>query len=757
VNNNLAVPPNQGPWPIGHFAPDAAALGRGQRTYAASHILDFPTLLRIIHHWRWLVLGAIVLGLAGAILSTLTTRPVYRAGVTLEANPPTVSVSDEQSREIEQSSYYSIDFVATQIGLLQSRAVAERTAQELNLGSNPLVVAQTGDASSRLDQATGVVRAGLKVTPPEDGNLIGITYDSPSPQLAAQIANGIAESFINTALQRRYEASAYARNFLERQINKTRSDLERSERALVAYAQQQGIINTTSSNDGKTTGDSGSIQGDSLVQLNNALAQATARRVMAEGAYRQSLATGPTADITQSTQALRQQRATLQAEYSQKRVYMKPDHPEMQSLQSQIDELGRQISEATAQASAGRNNTLLAEYRSALAAERGLRAQVSALKGDVLDLRGRSIRYNILQREVDTNRSLYDALLQRYKEIGVAGGVGTAPVSIVDRATVPGAPYKPNLFFNLLFGLGFGLVAGFVGAIVLEFLNDKIRTREDVRNKLGLPCLGVVPKTQAKGTFVEDLKNPTSIVSEAYSAIVAALRFSTETGMPKVLLITSTQSGEGKSSTALALAQNFARRDCKVLLIDSDLRKPAFKASSDRVGLSKLLTTDDSLRDHVLNTQHDNLALLSSGPLPPNPADLLTTPRMRQLIAEAREQFDLIVIDGPPTLGLADAPLLAAAAGNVLFVVESGKTRTRVAVEALNRLEATGSHLLGATLTKSPESGAGYGYGRYGRRYGYGNVSSSAGKDKIKRTEILMIPQDSDAGENADNQQDADG
>jgi capsular exopolysaccharide synthesis family protein len=757
VNNNLAVPPNQGPWPVGHYAPDPAALGRGQRNYAASNILDFPTLLRIIHHWRWLVLGAIVLGLAGAILSTLTTRPVYRAGVTLEANPPTVSVSDEQSRQIEQSSYSSIDFVATQVGLLQSRAVAERTAQELNLGSNPLVAAQTGDASSRLDQATGVVRGGLKVTPPEDGTLIGITYDSPSPQLAAQIANGIAESFINTALQRRYEASAYARNFLERQINKTRSDLERSERALVAYAQQQGIINTTNSTDGKTSGDSGSIQGDSLVQLNTALAQATARRVMAEGAYRQSLATGPTADITQSTQALRQQRATLQAEYSQKRVYMKPDHPEMQSLQSQIDELGRQISDATAQASAGRNNTLLAEYRSAQAAERGLQAQVSALKGDVLDLRGRSIRYNILQREVDTNRSLYDALLQRYKEIGVAGGVGTAPVSIVDRATVPGAPYKPNLLFNLLFGLGLGLIAGFAGAIVLEFLNDKIRTREDVRNKLGLPCLGVVPKTLAKGTFVEDLKNPTSIVSEAYSAIVAALRFSTETGMPKVLLITSTQSGEGKSSTALALAQNFARRDCKVLLIDSDLRKPAFKASSDRVGLSKLLTTDDALRDHVLNTQHDNLALLSSGPLPPNPADLLTTPRMRQLIAEAREQFDLIVIDGPPTLGLADAPLLAAAAGNVLFVVESGKTRTRVAVEALNRLEATGSHLLGATLTKSPESGGGYGYGRYGRRYGYGYISSSAGKDKAKRTEILMIPQDSDSGENADNRQDADG
>ena len=755
MNNSLAVP-NQGPWPLNPYSPDAATnVGRGQRSYAAANILDFPTLLRIIHHWRWLVLGAVILGLAGAILKTLTTTPVYRAGVTLEANPPTVSVSDEQSREMQQSSYYPIDFVATQVGLLESRAVAERTAQELNLAGNPTVTSQSGDASSRLNQATSVVRDGLKVTPPEAGTLIRFTYDSPSPQLAAQVANGVAESFINTALQRRYEASAYARNFLERQINKTRGDLERSERAMVAYAQQQGIISTSTGTDGKTTSDSGSIQGESLIQLNTALAQATARRVLAEGAYRQGLTTGPTADVTQSTQALRQQLATLQADYSQKRVYMKPDHPEMQSLQSQIDELTRQISQAAAQASAGRNNTLLAEYRSALAAERGLQSKVSALKGDVLDLRGRSIRYNILQREVDTNRSLYDALLQRYKEIGVAGGVGTAPVSIVDRATVPGMPYKPNLFTNLLFGLGLGLIAGLGGAIVLEFLNDKIRTREDVRHKLGLPCLGVVPKTQAKGTFVEDLKNPTSIVSEAYSAIVAALRFSTETGMPKVLLVTSTQSGEGKSSTALALSQNFARRDRKVLLIDSDLRKPAFKAASDKVGLSKLLTTEDALSDHVLKTQHPNLALLSSGPVPPNPADLLSTPRIRKIIAEASEQFDLVVIDGPPTLGLADSPLLAAAAGHLLFVVESGTTRTRAAVEALNRLEATGSQVLGATLTKSLESGGGYGYGRYGQRYGYG--VGKIGKDKAKRTEILMIPQDSDSAEDADSPQEADG
>jgi capsular exopolysaccharide synthesis family protein len=315
-----------------------------------------------------------------------------------------------------------------------------------------------------------------------------------------------------------------------------------------------------------------------------------------------------------------------------------------------------------------------------------------------------------------------------------------APVSIVDRAQPPTLPFKPNLLINVLLGLGVGLIGGIAGAVGLEFVNDTIKTREDVRRKLSLACLGAVPRTPARDSFVEDLKNPTSIISEAYSAIVAALRFSTDEGMPRVLLVTSTRSGEGKSSSALAIAQNAARRERRVLLIDSDLRKPAFKAANDRVGLSKLLTTDDPLTEHVVETQHENLWLLPSGPLPPNPADLLSTGRIRKIIGEAREKFDLVVIDGPPTLGLADAPLLAAAAGGALFVIESGKTRTRAAVEALNRLEATGTAILGATLTKAEESANGY--GRYGYGYGYGYGT----KGRINKTEILMIPHGDDSG-----------
>jgi len=320
--------------------------------------------------------------------------------------------------------------------------------------------------------------------------------------------------------------------------------------------------------------------------------------------------------------------------------------------------------------------------------------------------------------------------LQRYKEIGVAGGIGTTPVSIVDRAEVPGGPYKPNLLFNLVVGLALGLLSGIAAAIGLEILNDTVKTREDVRSKLGLACLGAIPKRRGKGSVVEDLSDPTSQLSEAYSAVLAALRFSTATGAPKTLLVTSTRASEGKSSSALALAQNHARRGARVLLIDADLRRPAFMAESKAKGLTKLLTNEEPIGQHIVTTQHENLWLLPCGPIPPNPADLLSTPRIRQIVAEAAAQYDMVIIDGPPVLGLADASLLASACRNAMLIIESGKTRTRAAREAVERIEAAGAQIVGVTLTKSAEEASHYGY----RLYQYTAVGD-------KRNQIVLIPQ----------------
>jgi polysaccharide biosynthesis transport protein len=729
VGNDIALTPSDRQQLVDPFAPTRGQGLHWQDREHRERTLDFASLVRILAEYRWLIAGAAALGLLLAVLATLMTTPMYRADVTLEVNAPNVEILDENKRESAGATGALWDVVTTQAGLLSSRSLAERVAQDLNLAANPDFVGSEGDASSRLRSAAGSIQTGLSVEIPEEGQLIKFSFVSESPELAARIANGLADGFIDSSLQRRYDASAYARKFLQTQIAKTRTDLEKSERELVAYAQAQGIINTSTGEPGQPAGDVASLQGESMIALNRALAEATARRVLAEGAYRQARLAG-VADATQATQSLRESRAAIEAEYQEKRTLMKPDHPDMLSLRSRINELDRQIASAGAQAGGGRASTLLAEYRAALSAESALSGRVAGLKGSVLDLRGRSIRYNILQREVDTNRGLYDALLQRYKEIGVAGGVGASPVSIVDRADVPDGPFKPNLFFNLIAGLGLGLFGGIVAALGLEFLHDTIKTREDVRTKLNLACLGVVPRRRGKGSVVEDLKDASSPVSEAYSAVLAALRFSTEHGAPKIMLVTSSEASEGKSSSAFALAQNYSRRGESVLLIDADLRRPVFRGASNRQGLTKLLTNDEPMRGHMLETQFENLWLLPCGPTPPNPADLLSTGRFREIVKEASDHFERVIIDGPPVLGLADASLLAAVAGDVMMVVEAGQTRTRAAREAADRIMATGAKIVGVTLTKSTQETSHYGYRVY--QYGYRQVDD-------KRNEIVML------------------
>ena len=699
---------------------------------AAGDGLDLQSLLRILNEHRKMIIATMVVGLIGGLIMTLITPKMYRADVTLEVNAPKVEILNEENGG-EAPTSNSWDFIATQVGLLKSRTLAERVAQDLNLAADPAVAGSGGTPAERLRAATSVVAGGLSAELPEDGQLIRYSYVSTSPDLAARVANGIADGFINSSLQRRFDASNYARNFLLQQINKTRTELEKSERQLVTYAQAQGIINTGSGEAGSTITDASSLQGSSLIALNSALAGATARRVMAEGAYRQAGLAGSSSEVNQSTSPLRGSRAVLEADYQDKLTLLKPDHPDMVALRSRIEELSRQINTEQSRVSSGKSNSLLADYRAALAAESSLRGRVNQLRGSVLDLRGRSIQYNILQRDVDTNRGLYDALLQRYKQVGVAGGVGTSPVSIVDRAQVPGSPYKPNMMFNLLVGLALGLLAGIALALALEFVHDTVKTREDVRTKLRLACLGVIPKRAGTGMIIEELKDVSSAATEAYSAVLTALRFSTETGAPKALLVTSTMASEGKSSSALALAQNYARRGESVLLIDADLRRPVFKASSSRQGLTKLLTNDESVSAHIIDTQYDHLYLLPCGPTPPNPADLLATPRFEAILREAAAQFDRVIIDGPPVLGLADATLLATVAGSVAMVVESGRTRTKSARDALERLRLGGANVVGAILTKSTEEASQYGY----RLYQYGAVEKS-------NSDLILISHQSD-------------
>lgn len=336
---------------------------------------------------------------------------------------------------------------------------------------------------------------------------------------------------------------------------------------------------------------------------------------------------------------------------------------------------------------------------------------------------------------MDTNRALYDALLQRFKEVGIAGGVGTNNISIVDRALTPQRPSSPNVPLNLALGLLLGLVIGCAAAIVLEQLAESVISPTEFQSKLRIPLLGSTPATNAplglkllpSRTKGEQQSVPAMVagqseLSEAYFSILTALQFSTSSGAPKTLAVTSSQQGEGKSTTAMALARGLISIGSSVLLIDADMRNPSIHRAlnlSNRKGLSDLLSGNAEFKDVIQPTDTRGFAAMTAGKTPPNPAELLAGEGLEKTIRAAVELFDHVIFDSPPVLGLADAPLIARAAEGTVFVIEAARTRSSQARNALDRLTAVRAHILGAVLTKLDSRSSGYGEG-YGYSYKYG-------------------------------------
>ena len=351
------------------------------------------------------------------------------------------------------------------------------------------------------------------------------------------------------------------------------------------------------------------------------------------------------------------------------------------------------------------------------------------LTGDVLDLRDRSIQYNILQRELDTTRTLYEGLLQRYKEVGVTAGVAANNISIVDLATPPTEPSAPNLLVNILLASLLGLGLGVVLALVLEALDETVASPDDVESKLGVPVLGVVPLLDKGETPAEALADIRSSFSEAYYSLRTALQFSTPDGAPGSMLVSSARPAEGKSTTAYAIALNLTRVGRRVLLVDGDLRNPSMHrivGVENERGMSNLLSGSGDLAELAHRTGHENLYFIPCGPLPPNPAELWGGERMGMFLREVRQQFDHVVIDGPPVLGFADSPLLASMVNGVVFVIESRGTRRGQARGALKRLLVGRAHLLGIVLTKFNAKSTSYGGYDYAYDYQYG------GQDEVR-------------------------
>lgn len=740
-------------------------MARAEEEQVGDDSLTLTDIGRIILKHKWTLLLVIALACAVAAIRTFLSTPIYRSTVILQIDRATPRVVRfENDPEQERMGGDDAISMRTQQELLKSRSLAERVIDELRLDQSasvgsPLALdpakkpgGENGDATAEenrgdyLDRlingyrkmtspsvrnsevlgreaVVGRFLKSLTIEPVRSSRLVKVHVDNTDPALAARIANSTVQAFIAMGMERRLEASSYAKSFLEDQIKQMKAKLEESERRLNSYAQANQIL---------TLDDKTSAINQTYTDFASALAKAEQERIKAE-AVAAEMKRNPEASIAvvenKTIQAYKERRAKLQIDYQENLRIYKPDFPKMQQIQAQIAEIDTQIKQEV-QNVAG---SLQAHYDAVAKQEALLKERVSQTRKQVLTTQDHGIDMNLLKREVDTNRQLYDSLLQRFKELGVSGNVVSNNVSVVDAAEPSLFPYKPNLLANLLVGVVAGILLGAAIVVALEVMDDSIKYPDEVERVLGLPLLGIIPKLNRKRSSsnkpvaLEVHEDPRSTLAEAYRSVRTALQFSTAEGAPKRLVITSTTRNEGKSTTSLALAINFAQMGQRVLLIDGDMRNPTVHkllGIPNDFGLSNLLSSDNRGDKMITPTAIPNLSVLTAGPIPPNPVDLLTGPKLLLLLnITSALGIDYVIVDAPPMLGLADAVVLGNQLQNVLFVVQASSTRKTQIKNALRRLRQGGLVPRGVVLTQTLQHALPQDYESY---YGYGADPAAA-------------------------------
>lgn len=711
---------------------------------SADRVPAIRQYLRIAIRWRYVIAGVVAACILLGLVITLLMTPKFTAMSTIEISRDSDKVTRFEGVERE-TSVADQEFYQTQYGLLRARSLAERVANRLQLVDDPAFFRRFKVSSNkpafelvngryppslraqRVRAAGQILLKNLSVNPTRLSRLVDVGFTSPDADFSARVANMWGDSFIQMNLERKIQATSYGRNLLQRQLTDAKEKLDASQRQLVGYASAQQIINLPAQSGPNGGSAERSIVADDLASLNAALSTATAERIQVEARYREAGRAGSSTEALRNLAInnLRQRRAELAADYQKLMVQFEPGYAAARAIKSQLDQLDRSIAREEGRVTGSQ----LADYREAVKRERDLKSKVDQLKASYLDLRRRSIQYNIFQQEVDTNRVLYDGLLQRFKEIGVAGGVGINNISVVDTADVPQKPSSPRLFLNLALSILIGLGLGALVAFALEQMDEAIADPAELERRLGLPLLGSVPKVEGREPK-EELLNRKSDLVDAYLAVQTNLAFSTERGVPRSFAVTSTRPSEGKSTTALALATTLARAQRRVILVDGDLRSPSvhhLAGVDHHVGLSNFLAGDDDLDAQILEAKELGFRIMTAGPIPPNAAELLTGDRLTVLIERLLEQHDHVIVDSPPVMGLADAPLIASRVEGVVYAVESHGIRSTMIKTALARLAASNARIFGGVLTKFEARLGHYGYG-YDYGYSYGRDKPVKGR-----------------------------
>lgn len=699
--------------------------------FLADHEDDGSARVLLVRYWhaalrrRWIILAVLLVCLAGGVIKTVLQPAQYAATSQIEINRGKKNVTNVQGVE-SAVDVYDAEFYETQYALLKTSALAERVARKLNLGASPdffvghgMKAPPMATAAQRKNaekSAASILLGGITVSPIRNSSLVKISYSCRSAQWAARIANAWPQEHIAANMDREYASNADARRFLEAMLADLRGKVEQSEGKLLQFAADHNMVKLGGGRDAEgRSEDPRTLVESDLEALNSALLVARTERIAAESRLSSTQSTSTT---DSGASSLRAKRAELGAQYARLLVSFDPKYPAARAMKAEMDALDAAIEREVRRTSGGNR----AAYLEAVKREAELNSQVQGLKGQLNEQQQNNIQYSIYQREADTNRQLYDAMLQRYKEVGIAGSVGSSNIGMVESAAVPGGPSSPSPQRNLMLALIIGLVLSALIVFALEQIDERVRDPSEVDRKLGMPLLGSAPKTD--GDPITDLTNVKSELSEAYFSIRTVLAFATSHGLPSSLVVTSARPHEGKSTTALALAMTIGRTGKRVLLIDADIRAPTLHriaGCSNNAGLSNHLAGDDNFTAYIATTEIRGLSILPSGPQPPSVAELLGSERLSVVVERFGQYFDCLVIDGPPILGLADAPLLARAVEGCVFVVEADKTGVAVVRNAVRRLRAVGSNVFGVVVTKFMSDRYGYGYD-----YGYKTETAAA-------------------------------
>lgn len=727
------------------------------------HLLDY---WRVLLKRRWTILCCMLVVFATVAIGTFKQKPLFEGKVVMEINPEDPSVLN--FKEILQVSAVDVDsYRETQYRILQSRTLVEQVIRDLKLYQYPefyrkrILLGQFSINPDRIpspndpeppDPSSDAFRNSVKnfmglidITPVRRSNLVEVSFFSTDPVLASRIANLLASDYIDQNLQVKWDMTVKASEWLETQLVGLKAKLEKSEDALQAYAQVNGILFVEEKQN---------ITNARLEQLQTAYTQAQAERFQKEAQY-SLVQAGMVQDLpgflnNQLIQQMAVNLATAQQSYAELTSTVKPNYPKAVALKNQIDTLQKSLDD---QKKALAQN-IVDSYRSAVANEQYLAQALDEQKKIVNEIAEKSIQYNILKREVDTNKQLYDGLLERLKQSQVSAGLKASNIRVVDAAEVPKFPVRPRVVLNLALGFFLGVGLGIGLAFFQEYLDNTIKNSDEVEALLRLPSLGVVPVFALNGsnktagsklTTLASVKAlpPRGAAIQTHSEVLEAFRslrtsiLLSASPIPRIILITSALPGEGKTTMTVNLGATLASVGSRVLIIDCDMRRPACHHSvgvQNSPGLVQYLAGRVELSEAILPVPGVvNMSVIPCGPIPPNPAEVLSSPSAAELMRNLRSQFDYVLVDSPPLLSVADARILSTMTDAVVLVVRAYSTPYDVVRRARSLLLGAGARILGVALNDVDIHRDGYGYGSKGYYYGYGYGYGSGADEDSER------------------------